>query len=70
MSKLSGTIICKQCGKPINWEYIPPQRINGSLCEVMELSPDKAYAKYVGAADFSVRCKNCDSVNIFLCNME
>lgn len=70
MPKLSGTIVCKQCGKLISWEYIPPQRIDGSLCEVIDLSSGKAYAKYIGAADFSVRCKNCDSVNTFLCNMK
>lgn len=65
MPKISGTIVCEQCGEPINWEYIIPQHIDSPIYDVVEISANRSYAKLVGSSELCVRCKNCDSISIF-----
>lgn len=42
MPKISGTIVCEQCGEPINWEYIIPQHIDSPTYDVVEISTNRS----------------------------
>lgn len=65
MSKIEGSIYCKDCGSKIKWCYLIPQHISGTRILQAETVPEDRILLKKDPMKNKVRihCRNCDYFN-------
>lgn len=66
--KITGTHICKNCNRNIEWEHVVPQHWGSPQVEQIDIQ--KAHPINVTKIDeneysLQIRCKKCDTLNDF-----